>query len=241
MDLRASRLRAALDGVDLVLAPTSFAGGRAIEFGVPAARVRPCSYGVVEPPTLERPQGPRRRVGYVGTLAPHKGVHVLVEAFRGLPGAELRLDIHGSLAVQPGYAAALQRAAFGDGRIRFRGPFAEGLQAERLAELDVLVVPSLWWENSPLTLLEALARGVPVIASATGGVPEMFEDGVAGLLFPPGDVAALRRHIDDVTRGRRLAERLPALPLKTVAEGARELVGLYGRLVRGGETPPPVV
>jgi glycosyltransferase involved in cell wall biosynthesis len=239
MDRRASRLKEALGDVDLVLAPTAFAARRAIEFGVPAERVRLCAYGVVEPPILERRAGPRRRFGYVGTLAPHKGVHVLVEAFRGLPGSDLRLEIHGNLAVQPGYVAGLQKAAAGDGRVRFWGSFPEGEQVERLASIDVLVVPSLWWENSPLTILEALARGVPVVASATGGVPEMFEDGVAGLVFEPGNVGALRRQLDDVAQGRRLVERLAPLPLKTVAEGASELVAIYEQLTRtdGGRRP----
>jgi len=230
MDRRAAHLRRVLDDVDLVLAPTAFARQRAIEFGLPAARVLECAYGVVEPPTLPRRPGPRRRVGYVGTLAPHKGVHVLVEAFRGVDGSDLRLDVHGSLAVQPGYAAALKHAASGDDRIRFRGAFPEGRQGESLADLDVLVVPSLWWENSPLVVLEALAHGILVVASATGGVPELIDAGRSGLLFEPGDVSALRRHLTDVTAGRQLAEGLPALPLKTVAEGAQELAAHYTRL-----------
>ena len=82
----------------------------------------------------------------------------------------LTLDVHGSPNVEPSYAASLKAAAGTDARIRFRGPFAEGEQARVLAELDVLVVPSIWWENSPLVVLEALAAGLPVIASRTGGI-----------------------------------------------------------------------
>ena len=234
LDRRALRLRECLEAVDVFLAPTAFAGARAVEFGVPAGRVRRCAYGGVEPPLLPRRPGARRRFGYVGTIAPHKGVHLLVEAFRGVEGQDLRLEIHGSLAVQPGYAAALQRAARGDERIRFHGPFAEGGQAERHRALDVLVVPSVWWENSPLTLLEALAHGVPVVAAATGGVPELFTEGEGGLLFPAGDVAALRARLEDVARGRRLAEGLAPLPLRTVGEGADELVSLYRAALDAG-------
>jgi len=89
--------------------------------------------------------------------------------------------------------------------------------------LDLLVVPSTWWENSPLTVLEALAAGVPVVGSRTGGLPELIEDGRTGLLVTPGDAAALRTALEDVVQGRKLAEPLPPLPLKTASAAAREL------------------
>jgi glycosyltransferase involved in cell wall biosynthesis len=229
MDVRAERLRATLAHVDLWLAPTSFAAERAAEFGVPRARLRVVPYGAVLGPTRPRPAGPRRRLGFIGTVAPHKGVHVLVDAFRGLDAPEASLDVHGSLTVQPDYASALKRAAGADPRIRFHGPFPEGTQQEILAGLDALVVPSVWWENSPLTALEALAAGVPVVASATGGVPEIIPPG-AGALVPPGDVAALRSALADLVSGRLLAEAAPPLPLKTVADGACELEAAYATL-----------
>jgi len=90
-------------------------------------------------------------------------------------------------------------------------------------------VPSLWWENSPLTVLEALAAGVPVVASRTGGVPEVVPEG-AGLLVPPGDVGALRTALQRAIDGLLLAGPLDALAVKTAAEGARELTTLYAQL-----------
>jgi glycosyltransferase involved in cell wall biosynthesis len=227
MDRRAARLRSVCGAIDSFVAPTRFARDRAIEFGVPAARVRVSPYGAVEGPHRPRPSGPRRRIGYVGTLAPHKGVHILVEAFRGLPAEDATLDLYGSPSVHPHYVQELRKAVIGDPRIRFRGPFADGGQKDAYAQLDVLVVPSLWWENSPLTVLEALSQGVPVIASGTGGVPELIADGDTGLLVRAGDVAALRAALDDVVSGRRLAEARAAIAVKTVAEGARELLELY--------------
>jgi glycosyltransferase involved in cell wall biosynthesis len=88
----------------------------------------------------------------------------------------------------------------------------------------------LWWENSPLAVLEALAAGVPVVASRTGGVPEVLPE-TAGLLVPPGDVGALRAALGAVLDGRSLAGPLAALPLKTAREGAGELATLYSGLV----------
>ena len=227
LDLRASTLRAALEGVDLFLAPTVFAGDRTVELGVPAAKVRLLPLGVLVHPPRPRAMVPRRRFGFVGTVAPHKGVHVLVEAFRGLHDPQATLDVHGSLTVQPSYVAELRRAAAGDSRIRFHGPFPEGDQARVLQTLDVLVLPSVWWENSPMTVLEALGAGRPVIASRIGGVPEIVPDG-AGLLVPPGEVVPLREALAAVASGAALGGPQAALPLETVDAHAARLEALYG-------------
>jgi glycosyltransferase involved in cell wall biosynthesis len=226
MDRRAEALRSAVAGVDVFLAPTVFARDRALEFGLDASRTHVVRLGVLTEPPRARPAGVRRRFGFVGTLAPHKGVHVLVEAFRSLPDPAITLDLHGSETVHPGYAASLRRAAEGDARVRFRGPFPEGAQDAVLHSLDVLVLPSVWWENSPLVVLEAQGRGVPVIASAIGGVPELVT-GDSGLLVPPGDREQLRDAIRSVLDGLRLAGALAPLPLQTVAEHAAAMEGFY--------------
>jgi glycosyltransferase involved in cell wall biosynthesis len=226
MDRRAAAVRRALENVDLFLAPTDFARDRAIEFGAPADKVRLFPYGVLRRAPRVRHEGLRHRFGFMGTLAPHKGAHVLVEAFRALADPALTLDVYGSLTVQPAYVASLRRAANGDSRIRLRGPFAEGEQDRVLESLDTLVVPSVWWENSPLVVIEALAAGLPVIASRTGGVPELVPES-AGILVPPGDPAALREALAAVASGARFAGGHAPLPFKTVAEEAAELETLY--------------
>ena len=227
MDRRAARLRGRSAAVDLFLAPTAFARDRAVEFGLDPAKVQVRRLGAVTGPARPRPAGPRRRIGFIGTLAPHKGVDVLVRAFGELRGTDVTLDLHGSPTAHPGYVADLRRAAQGDARIRFHGPFPEGEQSRVLSTIDLLVLPSVWWENSPLTVLEALAAGVPVIASATGGLPEIVADGDTGLLVPPSDVGALREALEAVTEGRRLGAPRGPVPLVTPAAGALELEGLY--------------
>ncbi len=177
LDERVVHLRRAVADVDLVLAPTEFVRDRAVEFGVDPGRIKLMGVGVKVDPEGRGRSTPPRRFGYLGTIAPHKGVHVLVEAFSRIAQPNLRLDVHGSLGVYPEYAAELRRLARGDDRMTFHGAFPEGGQARVLAGLDVLVLPSLWWENSPAALLEARAAGVTVVASRTGGMPEILPDG----------------------------------------------------------------
>jgi len=241
MDRRAERLRSALAGVARVLAPTHFARERALEFGLPSEAVSVLTLGAVGGPALPRSPGPRPRLGFIGTLAPHKGVHVLLEAFSRLDDTLASLDLFGSTTVEPGYVEDLRRRHAADPRIRFRGAFPEGEQARVLREIDALVVPSLWWENSPLTALEALRAGRPVIASRTGGVPEIVAHEQTGLLVPPGDPLALAAALGDVVAGRRLGEAAPPALLKTVEQGARELAALYADLIDASKTAAPRV
>jgi len=240
MDRRAQRLRALGHDVDVFLAPTRFARDRAIEFGLDPRRVQVRPLGAVIGPARARPAKARRLVGFVGTLAPHKGVDVLVRAFRALPRPDVTLELHGGVTTHPAYVAELRRAAGDDPRVRFHGPFPEGEQPRVLASIDVLVLPSVWWENSPLTVLEALAAGIPVVASAIGGLPEIVADGDTGLLVPPGDADALRKSLEDVIEGRRLAAEHDPVTLVTAADGARDLEVLYASLAPVGPHPARV-
>jgi glycosyltransferase involved in cell wall biosynthesis len=124
---------------------------------------------------------------YVGRLAPEKGIEVLLEALRALPAARLRLAGDGPLR------AGLERRAEerAPGRVEFLGFLDRSGVAAALACADALVLPSLAMEVAPFALLEAAAAGVPVVASAVGGVPEWVADGETGWLTPPGDAAAL--------------------------------------------------
>jgi glycosyltransferase involved in cell wall biosynthesis len=230
LDARATHLRECVAEMDAIIAPTRFARDRAAEWGVPPEKLRWMTLGAITGPTRPRPAGVRRRLAYVGTLSAHKGVHVLIEALRALSPADWTLDVFGNPGIDPEYGTRLRRVAGGDARIRFRGLVAMDGQERVWPSIDLLVVPSLWWENSPLVVLEALAAGVPVVTSRTGGVPEVVPEN-AGVLVSPGDIAALRATLEAVLAGRLLASALEPQPLKTTADGARELVALYSELI----------
>jgi glycosyltransferase involved in cell wall biosynthesis len=148
------------------------------------------------------------RFGFLGSIAPHKGVHVAVEAMRDLDPAKATLHLWGDAGGFPEYAATLRAP-----NVRFEGRFAEEAKARVFAAMDVLLVPSIGLESFGLAAREAMQSGVPVIATADGALLEMFEAGTCGELFPSGDAEALRAIIlgllDDPTIVDRWIANLP--------------------------------
>ena len=164
----------------------------------------------VLPPSRRSVDDPSRRptLGVVARLAPQKGHRVLFDALPAIraavPEVHARLIGHEELST----VAELQTAADERGvghLVTFEGFRAD--VANVMADLDVFVLPSLW-EGFGLVLLEAMAAGRPIVASAVGPIPEIVVDGVTGLLVPPGDPAALAEAITRLLRDPELAAAL---------------------------------
>ena len=143
----------------------------------------------------------RKRLPVRRATLPEKGIESLLQAAEK---AGVAVTVAGT-----GPSESALRASFP--RRDFIGHVDTDTIAARLREVIAAVVPSIWFENAPLSVLEPMALGVPVIASQIGGIPEMIDDGQDGLLVPPGDVDALAtalRHLDeDRDRARHLGAR----------------------------------
>lgn len=231
---REARVRDMLDMVDCFIAPSEFLRRRFIEFGLDETRILHSDYGTcvesfvaAEP----KPSDGRLRVGFLGSIQPVKGVHVLVQALQDLDDADYVARIYGDLGTKPEYVDTLRRQLTDSTHLM--GAIEAHRVPEALADLDVLVVPSTWWENSPLVIHEAFAARVPVICSGIGGMAELVADEVSGLHFPPGDSVALgnclRRLVDDPELLLRLRTGVPEL--KTIAKDARFHESLYGAII----------
>src|SRR5829696_5386834 len=150
----------------------------------------------------------RPRVLFVGRLTPQKGVHTLVAAAGLLEDPSVRVLLVGDGPERKALEREAERIDAGD-RVRFLGFFAHERLPAAMAHTDVLVLPSVY-EELGTVLLEAMWAGLPIVASRTGGIPDVIEDGVNGLLVPPGDPVALARAIDRLFADRALAHRLSA-------------------------------
>jgi len=148
------------------------------------------------------------------------------------PEVDATLSIHGCEKGYENYAAGLRALVGDDGRISFPGPFSRDELGDVLADLDVLVVPSRWYENAPGVIFEAFAAGMPVICTDLGGMSEFVTPGETGLLFALDDAEDLAGQLRVLIEDRIFFGRLRAGigPVKTVGEYAGELIELYDTL-----------
>ncbi len=240
---RFAHLRAVFDDVDVPIAPSRFLRDMFGRNGYPSDRIRYSPYGMdlswlksLRP----RAAGTPPCFGYIGQIDPLKGVDVLVRAFRlaALPDS-VTLDIYGDMTKQPLFADRIRQLAQGCSNIRFKGAFTRSQVADVLSEIDVVVVPSMWYENTPLVIAEAFAAGKPVIATNLGGMSEVVEHGVNGLLFEWGDAAGLANAIrllgEDPVLREQLARQVPQV--RTIEAETEELLWMY-RDAAASETKP---
>jgi len=224
------------------ISPSRFLLDRYMEAGFPAERCLHLENGIetkrIRAFGWRSSEGPLR-VTFLGSLAWQKGVHILAQAFNGLPAGQARLRIWGDPTVFPEYAKRLRRI-LPHPDAELMGRIANERVGEVLADSDVIVVPSLWYENSPVVIQEARAAGVPVVASDHGALSEKVRHGVDGLLFPPGDAAALRRTLqrllDEEELLPELRQNIPA-PVD-MGEHVERLEAIYRHaLERQGRIP----
>lgn len=239
---RRELLRRLLLRADRIIAP-SMALKRTFErFDYPADRIQVSRYGVdpMPPYTFDKSSEPSLRVGFIGSINRPKGLHVLVDAVLNSPGP-LTLDVYGNPGLFPDYAESCFARARKDARIRLRGPTKPEHVPTALRDLDVLVVPSLWQENTPFVVLEACAAGVPVIASNVDGIAEIVRDGDNGRLFEPGDAAALGAILLELANDRAALRRMSGkfADVRTLLANAREFAAMYEDLVRHKRAPRP--
>jgi glycosyltransferase involved in cell wall biosynthesis len=218
-----------------------------VRYGVEPARICRRAYGIDlggGPIARPRSASPRLRLGFIGTLASYKGCHVLLDAVRRLPRGSVSVKIHGRESDFPKYVAQLRDLAAQTDGVRFGGVFPISDIGKVMSEIDVLVVPSLWNENTPLVIYAGQNAGCVVVGSNVPGIAEAVRDGVDGLLFSPGDAAALaaalRQLVDFPSRVALLRENCRAP--KSIAQYVDELMSIWfrGQPSEGDRTAKPL-
>lgn len=223
---------------DAVVVPTAFHGEMYVRYGVDAGKVHVIPYGL---PTagfgqVARSRADHFRIGFLGTLIPSKAPHLVIEAYGLLARPDVTLEIHGNWVPfhgDTGYLERMRKAARTiPGTIRFHGRYEPADVPSLLASLDVLVVPSLWYEGAPIVIREAFLARVPVITSGHGGMAELIEHGVNGLLFMPGDAADLAAQLRRLITEPGLRQRLADHPQRvlSIEENAARHLELYRSL-----------
>jgi glycosyltransferase involved in cell wall biosynthesis len=214
--LRKRFIQAQLALVDLFVAPSAALRDRFVEWGIFRDRILLEDYGRVPmPPLREDRPSPHDVLGTFGQLNPYKGIDVLLRAMRRLGPQAPQLRVHGAnLDLQEHSFRDEVKALMAETEcVTDVGPYPPERAGEMIAAVDWVVVPSLWWENSPLVIQEAFAQRRPVICSDVGGMAEKVADGVNGLHFRVGDVDSLaetiRRAVSTPGLWEQLREGIP--------------------------------
>lgn len=245
---RMAHVRELVGLVSLFVAPSEYLRGRFVrEFGLDSSRVVYLDYGFDRRRLSHRVRRKEKDFvfGYIGTHTVPKGVDLMIRAFASVQGGS-RLRIWGRENPQVTPALKEITGALDSSkreRIEWRGEYRnDDILKDVLDQVDAVVVPSIWVENSPLVIHEAQQARVPVITSNMGGMAEYVRHEVNGLLFEPRDVSDLARQMQRFVQDPALAARLGQTGyLKTrshdvpsIEEHASSLVRLYEGLLERG-------
>lgn len=237
--LRERFLKTHLAVVDRFVSPSRFLRQRFIDWGLPGDRIdvianaRPSQ----RPAPHRSTSGARTSFGYFGNLNPWKGALPMLQAAGLLEIADetgFALRIHGGAPFQAeSFTMAFDRALAGAGSsVTHCGPYDRDDLPALMAEIDWVVMPSIWWENAPLVIQEAFQHQRPVIASGIGGMAEMVRDEVDGLHVRPGDpvnlARVMRRAMTEDGLWTRLVDGIAPQP--ALEECAAAHLALFDRL-----------
>ena len=232
---------------DAYVSPSRFLVDRYRAWGLPAERFHVIENGLAGSPVPHRaltPGGRRNRFAFFGQVTEFKGLHILLEAVGRVPDevwGDATLNVFGgNLEFQPeGFRARFAELMERVGRrARFHGSYRPEDLPRLMAGIDWTVVPSIWWENSPVVIQESFLHRRPLIVSDIGGMAEKVRDGLDGLHFrvsSPEDLAEqMTRALQEPGLWDRLAAAAPIPP--DLAAFARAHLAPYGGQV-GGELP----
>ena len=243
-----------LSAVDCIISPSAFLAQRFVDWGLDARKIHVVENPLAESQLAEALATPlpgddadtfhddRLRLGYFGQVTPYKGLTVLLKAIEALDKADrerIGLSVHGVMT--PGLPAEIRSEIEQSlrrlrGIVEWRGAYEGHETLGLMRDVDWVVVPSIWWENSPLVLQEARLAARPVLVSDIGGMREKAAQIPGSLTFRPGSAQDLAR-ILKAQLGHAGARRLSAAAVAERRDGAvkahrdalGELIGLVDR------------
>jgi glycosyltransferase involved in cell wall biosynthesis len=241
-----------LDCVDQVVAPSRFLAGRYAAWGIPADKIvviENVPSATARAPMHARTMRPGRlKVGFFGQISELKGMEVLLDAADILQRdgrTDISIAIHGDHTNQPrAYGDAfLARVAACGSNVSFHGAYENASVDRLMRSVDLVVVPSIWWENSPVVIQEAFRNGRAVLCSDIGGMAEKVTPGETGAHFTVGDPRALADALSDLAADpERLVRLGEAAALRWDPQAPFEAhLSLYRRLMQNAALEAPGV
>lgn len=216
--------------VDIFIAPSKKLKSKLVENGVPTKKAIYIGSGINNNnlKNIQKTKSKKIRFAFIGSLSIHKGIKVLIESFDTIKDAVLEIYGFTSEENKKEYMNLAKNK-----NIHFMGSFEHDEIGKIFAKTDILIVPSICMENSPLTIREAFMSRTPVIASDIGGLSEMVHDGKTGLLLKVGDSRDLfekiKYFINNPSEVERMSKEIKKV--KTIGENTKEIEAIYKDLI----------
>ena len=216
--------------VDIFIAPSQKLKNKLIKSGIQMKKIFHIDSGINISylKNIQKTKSKQIRFTFIGSVSVHKGIEILIEAFNDIKDASL--DIYGFISEEnkKRYLKLIKNK-----HIHFMNSFKHNEIGNIFSKTDILIVPSICMENSPLTIREAFMSKTPVIASDIGGLSEMIQDGETGLIFKVGSSKDLfkkiRYFINNPIEVERMSKKIKKV--KTIKENANEMEAIYKDLI----------
>lgn len=208
------------------ICPSNFIKEKFVEFGADKNRMRVLHNFII--PQGQISYDKKDYVLYFGRLSQEKGLHSLIEAAKTLPHIRFVFAGTGPMEKEPGRYDNIEYAGFKKG---------EDLK-KLIGESLFTIYPSNWYENCPMSILESHSLGTPVIGAKIGGIPELIQDGVDGLLFKAGDSADLAEKIASLYENRKLILEMSQNSITesgkfSIEEYYKRIMNIYEDAIKG--------
>jgi len=233
---------------DRILVPTKLMRDIFVENGIQDELIELVHYGIDTSKLVDHQKkspSDLLRIGYIGTFYEHKGVDLLINAYLALPEADRKracVRLYGDTEQFPEYSNKLKSIVSSAGErgrgVSFEGTFPNDQLGTILSDIDVLVVPSRWYENTPLVMQSALATKTPLIVTDLGGMSELVKHGHNGLLFKLNDYRSLAAQLLALLKDAALLSKLTAniKDERTVPEMVNDIESVFEKVLETRKT-----
>lgn len=243
VSIRQLYFRKVFEKVDLFLSPSRYLADAYVRAGFDWHRMRQLWYGIdtKKYAAVRRKRAGKFRISFVGYFGKHKGIDLMIRAVARLKRKNIEIELAGDGEESENYKKLAAELGILS-QIRFWGKLDNKDMTRLFAETDAYCLPSVWPENQPVSITEAMACGIPVIASDLGGNSELVRHGISGFLFRPGDDQDLAEKIRALMDDRSLQESFgragkEIIQNYDIAKQAGELLDIYRNLCRQNVRP----
>lgn len=228
--LRNFMMRQGLRLTDLIIFPTLFLYQEFSKWGFEAKKTLVSSHGInteIFTNNVNKTKSPFLRFGFIGSIIPSKGLDILLKAWSKVIGTNIQLKIYGNLDTNKKYKKEIMKLRKNCKNVKFLGTFPPNKIADIFSGIDVLIIPSRWFENAPLVLRNALLSKTPVIATNLGSLIELVNEKKSGLLFENENDGDLAEKINSIIKDKKILSSFDFPKQKSIEENTKELMDIY--------------